>query len=193
MNRKWLQKAVLALIVLLWSGLAGLRLLDAWQNTQIIPALLAAQSGLMAWLLVTRCSQAAEASWPQKLIAWVSALLPLALRINDETLVGQVITGLGLLLVLWAMITLGRSFGIAPADRGLVKDGPYRFVRHPMYLGELISLAGAVIGAPSIWNIVLMIVLLLSLLLRIRWEERAVFNYGSYAGRVRWRLIPCVW
>lgn len=193
MNRRWLQKAVFALIVLLWSGLAGLRLLDAWQNTQIIPALLAAQSGLMAWLLVTRGSQAAEASWPQKLIAWVSALLPLALRLHDETLVGQIITGLGLLLVLWAMITLGRSFGIAPADRGLVKDGPYRFVRHPMYMGELISLAGAVIGAPSTWNIVLMIVLLLSLLLRIRWEERAVFNYGSYAGRVRWRLIPHVW
>lgn len=193
MNRKWLQKAVLALIVLLWSGLAGLRLLDAWQNTQIIPALLAAQSGLMAWLLITRGSQAAEANWPQKLIAWASALLPLALRIHDETLVGQVITGLGLLLVLWAMITLGRSFGIAPADRGLVKDGPYRFVRHPMYLGELISLAGAVIGAPSTWNVALMIVLLLSLLLRIRWEEQTVFNYSSYAGRVRWRLIPHVW
>jgi len=193
MNRRWLQKVVFALIVLLWSGLAGFRLLDAWQNTQIIPALLAAQSGLMAWLLVTRGGQAAEANWSQKLIAWVSALLPLALRIHDETLVGQVITGLGLLLVLWAMITLGRSFGIAPADRGLVKDGPYRFVRHPMYLGELVSLAGAVIGAPSIWNIVLMIVLLLSLLLRIRWEEQAVFNYGSYAGRVRWRLIPHIW
>lgn len=176
-----------------WIALAGLRLLDAWQNTQIIPALLAAQSGLMAWLLVTRCSQASEASWPQKLIAWISALLPLALRIHGETLVGQVIAGLGLLLVLWAMITLGRSFGIAPADRGLIKNGPYRFVRHPMYLGELISLAGAVIGAPSIWNIVLMIVLLLSLLLRIQWEERAVFNYGSYAGHVRWRLIPHVW
>lgn len=176
-----------------WIALGGLRLLDAWQNAHIIPALLAAQSGLIAWLLVTRGSQAAEVNWPQKLIAWVSALLPLALRIHDETLAGQVITGLGLLLVLWAMITLGRSFGIAPADRGLVKDGPFRFVRHPMYLGELISLAGAMIGAPLTWNIVLMIALLLSLVLRIRWEERAVFNYSSYAGRVRWRLIPRVW
>lgn len=128
--------------------MGGLRLLDAWQNSQIIPALLAAQSGLIAWLLITRGRQAVEVRWPQKLVAWASALLPLALRIYQETLIGQVITGLGLLLVLWALGTLGRSFGIAPADRGLVKDGPYRFVRHPMYLGEPDLLAGAVIGDP---------------------------------------------
>lgn len=176
-----------------WIALGGLRLLDAWQNSQIIPALLAAQSGLIAWLLITRGRQAVEVRWPQKLVAWASALLPLALRVHQEILAGQIITGLGLLLVLWALGTLGHSFGIAPADRGLVKDGPYRLIRHPMYLGELISLAGAVMGTPSFWNITLIIVLLLSLLLRIRWEEQAVFNYGTYAGRVRWRLIPYIW
>jgi protein-S-isoprenylcysteine O-methyltransferase Ste14 len=176
-----------------WIALGGLRLLDAWQNAHIIPALLAAQSGLIAWLLVTRARQSVEVRWPQKLVAWVSALLPLALRIHQETLVGQVITGLGLLLVLWALGTLGRSFGIAPADRGLVKDGPYRFIRNPMYLGELISLAGAVVGDPSLWNVVLISVLMLSLLLRIHWEEQAVFNYETYAGQVRWRLIPGIW
>ena len=176
-----------------WIALCGLRLLDAWQNAHLVPALLAAQSGLIAWLLVTRSNQAVEAHWTQRLAAWISALLPLALRIREETPAGPVITAVGLLLVLWALGTLGRSFGIAPADRGLVRDGPYRLVRHPMYLGELISLVGAVIGDPSAWNVALIHVLLLSLLLRIRWEERAVFNYGAYAGRVRWRLIPGIW
>ncbi len=150
-------------------------------------------SGLIAWLLVTRGRQSAETSWLQKAVAWASAQLPLALRIHDETLVGQMITDLGLLLVLWAMAALERSFGIAPADRGLVKDGLYRFIRHPMYLGELVALAGAVIGDPSFWNSSLMLVLFLSLVLRIRWEEQAVFNYGVYAGSVRWRLIPHLW
>jgi protein-S-isoprenylcysteine O-methyltransferase Ste14 len=179
--------------LLFWSVLGGLRLLDAWQNAHIIPALLTAQSGLVAWLLVTRSRQAGEAGWHQKLIAWVSALLPLALRIRIESPVGQVITGLGLLLVLWAMLTLGRSFGIAPADRGLVKGGPYRIIRHPMYLGELISLAGAVTGDPSTWNIVLISILSLTLLLRIHWEEQIVIDYDGYAGSVRWRLIPGIW
>ncbi len=193
MNSSWSDKVVLAACLLLWGGLAGLRLLAAWQNARLIPALLAAQSGLTAWLLVTRSRQSEEVRWPQKAIAWVSALLPLALRIDNETLPGQAITILGLLLALWAQSTLGRSFGIAPADRGLVEGGPYRFVRHPMYLGELVSLAGAVVCAASAWNIVLILVVLLALLLRMRWEEQVISNYAAYAGGVRWRLIPHIW
>jgi len=186
--------AVLELVALaFWVALGSLRLLDAWQNARIIPALLAAQSGLVAWRLVTRRHQAATTPWPQKALAWASALLPLGLCIRQETLAGQFLTGLGLLLVLWAMAALGRSFGIAPADRGLVRDGPYRFLRHPMYLGELVSLAGAAAGSPSAWNIALLAILVLSLLLRIRWEERAVLDYAAYAGSVRWRLIPHIW
>ena len=176
-----------------WITLGGLRLLEAWQNARVIPALLAAQSGLITWLLVTRRQQAIEASRSQKIVSWASAFFPLALRIHYERLFGQIITGLGLLLALWAMGTLGRSFGITPADRGIVSDGPYRFIRHPMYLGELISLAGAVIGDPSIWNLMLIHLLFLTLLLRMRWEELVVFNYASYAGQVRWRLIPGIW
>ena len=176
-----------------WISLVGLRLHEAWQNARLIPALLAAQSVLIAWLLITRNKQAVETGWLQKIVAWVSAFLPLALRIHHETFVGQGFSSFGLLLVLWAMGTLGRSFGIAPADRGLVKIGPYRFIRHPMYLGELISLAGAASGDPSIVNLIPLTVLFLSLLLRIHWEELVVFNYGSYARQVRWRLIPGVW
>jgi protein-S-isoprenylcysteine O-methyltransferase Ste14 len=176
-----------------WITLGGLRLLDAWQNVHVIPALLAAQAGLIAWLLATRNQQAAEASWPQKIVAWASAFIPLALRIHHETLFGQGITGLGLLLVLWAMGSLGRSFGIAPADRGMVMHGLYRSIRHPMYLGELISLAGGLIGDPSFWNIILIHTLLLTLLLRIRWEEQTLSDYGRYAGQVRWRIIPWLW
>ena len=180
-------------VLAFWVTLGGLRLLDAWQNVRVTPALLAAQSALVAWLIMTRSPQAVEASYLQKIVAWASVFFPLLLRIHNEIWFGQVITGCGLVLVLWSEMTLGRSFGIAPADRGIVQNGPYRFIRHPMYLGELISLSGALIGDPSIWNIILINILLLILLLRIRWEELVVSDYGSYAGRVCWRMIPGVW
>jgi protein-S-isoprenylcysteine O-methyltransferase Ste14 len=176
-----------------WITLGGLRLLDAWQNAHIIPALLAAQSGLVAWLIMTRNPQVVRTSWLKKMVAWTSAFLPLVLRIHHETGLGQLITCSGLLLVLWAIVSLGRSFSIAPADRGIVQNGPYRFIRHPMYLGELISLYGALTGDPSIWNIILITVLLLTLFLRMYWEELVVSDYVSYAVQVRWRMIPGLW
>ena len=176
-----------------WMILCGLRLLDTWQNARVIPFLLAVQSGSVAWLLITRNGQLEEVHWSRKTISWISALLPLAMRLEIETPLGQAITILGLILVFWSMISLGCSFGIAPADRGLVKDGPYRYIRHPMYLGELVSLAGAMIYNLSTWNVILIAVLLLSLLFRMHWEELAIHSYMSYADRVRWRLIPRVW
>jgi protein-S-isoprenylcysteine O-methyltransferase Ste14 len=75
----------------------------------------------------------------------------------------------------------------------LIKIGPYRFLRHPMYLGELISLLGALISNLSTWNIVLIHVLLLCLLLRIHWEEQVVDNYMVYARQVPWCMIPGIW
>ena len=44
---------------------------------------------------------------------------------------------LGMILSIFSLASLGRSFSIIPQARKLVKSGPYRLVRHPIYVGEL--------------------------------------------------------
>jgi protein-S-isoprenylcysteine O-methyltransferase Ste14 len=100
---------------------------------------------------------------------------------------------LGLAFSLWALWTLRRSFGIAPADRGLIKGGPYRIMRHPAYAGELVSVVAFVLGSFFAVNIVIVVVLIVSLILRLLQEERVIQGYSDYAGDVRWRLVPGLW
>ena len=45
-------------------------------------------------------------------------------------------------------ITLGRSFGVVPANRGVVVGGPYNFVRHPIYTGYLITHVAFLVANP---------------------------------------------
>lgn len=91
---------------------------------------------------------------------------------------------------------LGSDFAILPAARGVTRTGPYRVVRHPTYLGELIMVAGcaAATGARA-WLLVPLAVLVAAL--RIRAEERLLRRtspeWREYAERVRWRLVPAIW
>jgi hypothetical protein len=181
------------LSIAFWIALAGLRLAGAWKGAHLTGLLLAGQCGLAAWLLTGRREPKHRGNHRHSLAAWLSAVLPLGMRIQAETIPGQVVLAVGLLLGLWSMASLGSSFGISPADRGLVEKGPYRYLRHPMYLGELMSLAGALLGSPSIRNMAVLLVLLFTLLLRIRWEEQAIEEYPRYACQVRWRMIPLIW
>ncbi|WP_148074993.1 methyltransferase family protein [Bythopirellula goksoeyrii] len=57
-------------------------------------------------------------------------------------LVGGVLITVGNILDVWGYLVLCRSFGIVPEARELKTTGPYRFVRHPVYLGQFIAQAG---------------------------------------------------
>ena len=97
-------------------------------------------------------------------------------------------------LVLWSLLTLGHRFGIAPADRGLTMKGPYRFVRHPMYLGELIFQSMLVFCSRSYFLALFEVLVLVGLQSwRIIREERILSGYSTYRENVRWRLLPGVW
>jgi protein-S-isoprenylcysteine O-methyltransferase Ste14 len=93
-----------------------------------------------------------------------------------------------------SLAALGRSLGIAPADRGLVRHGPYRFIRHPIYAFEALFFLGWLIGAPD-WekNAAILVIWAALQIVRIVREERIIGGYDEYRQTVRWRIIPFVW
>ncbi len=103
---------------------------------------------------------------------------------------------LGLALHLSAKLTLRRSFGVIAANRGVKLSGPYLLVRHPMYLGYMLSQLGFLLAGPHFAN-VLIIACLWSLQIgRIAAEERLLGADDAYADltrRTRWRLMPGVY
>ena len=95
----------------------------------------------------------------------------------------------------WAasLIALGRSLGIAPADRGLVRCGPYRFIRHPLYAFEALFFLGWLINVHTASAAIIIAVWIALQVARITREERILGGYDDYRQQVRWRLVPFVW
>jgi protein-S-isoprenylcysteine O-methyltransferase Ste14 len=187
-----LETGMSALGALLFVFLGLVRLVQAWQGRNVFALLLVFQAGLAAFRLVFRAQPAAQAVWPVQALAWLSACLPLVMETPLSNWLALASLP-GLLLNLWALAALGAAFSIAPADRGLVRRGPYRLLRHPMYAGALLSLLPAVLGCPSARNLMVFGLFLASLVWRIRHEERLLGGYACYAETVRWRLLPGVW
>ena len=153
-----------------------------------------AHAAISAFLLLTRLKADRKATAFQSTVAWVSALLPFAVQVENQIpLLLRTLSIVGVIFAVWTLIVLGRSFDVSPADRHLVQRGPYQFLRHPMYASEIFSTVMIVLAQISLWNTLVIALLIASILLRIHWEESIITDYASYSDRVRARLIPGVW
>ncbi len=115
-------------------------------------------------------------------------------RLVPET-VGAALQVLGIGWQLFAKASLRRSFGILPANRGVVSRGAYRFVRHPMYLGYFITGVGFLLVNFGWQNLLVYCCQFALQVGRIIGEERLLStdaDYRTYKDRVRYRVIPGV-
>ena len=83
------------------------------------------------------------------------------------------------------------------ADQKVVSTGLYGLVRHPMYVGMLIFLAGTPLALDSYWGLVVLILSVIVFAFRILDEEKMLEEelngYIDYTREVQYRLVPHVW
>ncbi len=132
---------------------------------------------------------------------WIMALggtlLAMLARPGGEPIVPMAVavalTGQSLVITLAAKFSLNRSFGLAPANRGVRMRGAYVFIRHPMYLGYALAHLAYLLMNPTWLNALLIGVTCLCQVGRILREERWLQQdraYRRYARIVRYRMIP---
>jgi len=109
---------------------------------------------------------------------------------------GLVLVTLAAIFSVVCLLTLGKRFGVRPVLRGLVTRGPFRLVRHALYLSYVIAAIGFNL---QVWNLATLLLVLLgwaSMVYRIRAEERVLSRdpmWPDYVALVQYRLVPGVW
>jgi protein-S-isoprenylcysteine O-methyltransferase Ste14 len=126
------------------------------------------------------------------LIMWVEPT-PMPVAVNFASVV---LTLGGMCFSIYSLMHLGRSFSLMPEARRLVTNGPYASIRHPLYLGEAVSMTGVVLQFLSPAGIAIFFLHLAFQLQRIVNEEKILAaqfpEYADYRARTA-RLLPGIY
>lgn len=191
----YLQDACLVVIAALFFYVHGTHALQG--SLTNVP--FAIEQGILVVIFLTRRRSQKTSSRPADwLFATTGGWLPLAVQVQPTASsyaghFGMALQLVGLTLAIIGFLYLGRSFGVVAANRGLKVNGPYRFVRHPIYFAHTVTLTGFLVANFAPVNLAIAAIVVFSHVMRIRAEERLLLEtaaYAAYRERVRWRLLP---
>lgn len=158
---------------------------------------------LLGLLVMTRPPAKAHADGLlPRVAAFVGTYMPWTIGFFGETdkalpnLASTVCVLAGMTMMLVTIRHLGKSFSLVPQARSVVQTGPYRWIKHPLYLAEEIVIFGVVLKSLSPLTLSLFVLHIAVQVCRIRYEEDLLRrNCPEYAGyeASRWRVIPYVW
>lgn len=182
-------------IVALWSLLVW-RVLQS--PNHMAPLVLIAETSVALFVLFRRPTERISMRLGDWLLAATATYAPLLIVPSAELWPVLEVPAVALILFgnvvqISGKLFLRRSFGIAPANRGIKRDGLYRFVRHPIYAGYLFTHIGILLIMPSLVNLVIYAIGWWAQILRIQAEEALLTqdpDYRDYLQQTRWRLIP---
>lgn len=189
------------LTVFSWAFL-GMR--DTWLETggaTMVRTSISVMHLLAGYLFISRSPLKAEASMRDMFLSLPSMIaggcaFRFAPATQDWSWWAQGLFVAGIAWTAVSLFTLGRSFAILPALREVVTRGPYRWLRHPAYLGELFIGLGCWVAGPNLLTGLAFLALIPTTLWRIAAEERTLRQsdaYWEYVAKVPWRLVPWVW
>ena len=200
-QRDLADSAARVLIITLFSFMAVRLGLDFLNTGRLTGLLLLASEALVVVLTVFRRAPATvDRSIRARVLTTLSILGPPLVRpasvapIAPEA-VTVALSAIGLLVVIGGKLSLGRSFGLIPANRGIVSTGLYKLVRHPIYLGYLVTHFAFTAANPTLWNVAMLVTADIALMARAVCEEQTLARdeaYRSYQTKVRWRVVPGV-
>ncbi len=188
-------------IVLLYSFFLSRMFGGYWQTGNIGNlVMLVTESILVGFVLCRKATNDLSLRFGDWLLAFAATSLPL-LAVPQLVqspwpvwnAIAVLLTFAGLVVQVLSKFTLGRRFGVVAANRGICIAGPYRLVRHPIYMGYLISHIGFCMLSPAVWNLALFAALYALKIPRILAEERLLSQdakYRDYQKTVRYRLVP---
>jgi protein-S-isoprenylcysteine O-methyltransferase Ste14 len=161
----------------------------------------AQQSVVVVAYLVRRPARTVTLRTTDWLLAFGGTFSPVLLRPDGAhpawgLTAGLILQFVGVAICLWSLLVLGRSFGFAAADRGLVSRGPYACVRHPVYASYILLQTGYLLQSISLRNVAVVLLATACNVGRILAEERVLAAnpaYGAYQRRIRWRMLPGLW